>query len=157
MHEPEPQVFAPPAWLRFINIPAALLLAALVVVPVAQTLPVGASAAIVLFAGGASLCLGVRGARSSVLLTRDALIYRGVLRDRRIPIANVVDYRYDAGAWWWFVSVPLIDWIDGEGRRKRARLWCFAVDNRRDFGATAVQVAAGRLGVSLRRRRGLSA
>jgi len=155
MHDPEPQVFAPPAWLRFMNIPAALVLAALVVVPVTQALPGGASAAIVLFVGAASLWLGVRAVRSGVLLTRDAVIYRGVLRDRQIPIAKVVDYRDDTSAWSWFVTVPVIDWIDGEGQRKRARLWCFVVDNRRNFGATSVQAAADRLGVSLRRRLGL--
>lgn len=149
MRGSEPQVFAPAAWLRSFNIFAALVLASVVVVPLGQALPVAASGPIALIVGAASLWFGLRAARSCVVLTQEAVIYRGVLRDCPIPIADLVDYRYDTGAWSWFVTVPVIHWKDRDGRPRRTRLWCFGMRSPLDFGAGSVRAASVRLRLAL--------
>ena len=146
MEDAQPQVFAAPAWLRFVNIPTALMIATLVT----RRGDGGAAGWSRSGRRGVPGCgggvAGIRAARSRIVLTRDTVAYRDVPRSRRIRRANVVAYSHAPGMWSWFVILPMITFIDDDGRSKWTRLWCFVVDSRQDIGAGRVQADAARLG-----------
>jgi hypothetical protein len=84
------QVFAPPVWLRGLNVVAAGAVAAIVVLwAFGSTTSVAIQVASAAFAA-AFVAFGVRAMTSQVTVSSTSVRYRGFLRNREVPLTQVV-------------------------------------------------------------------
>ncbi len=122
-----PTRFVPPTWQRWLNLPAALLLGALVLGPLTQVLARPAWDVVAIFVLALALAAGWRSLRASLTIDADTVVYRGITRTVIIPRAELLSYSdYSPGWASWVGDVPAIRWYEGSGQRT-ARLWLFAL------------------------------
>lgn len=145
--------FAPPTWQRWLNLPAAALLAALILGPLTQVLPApvwAVAAGVVLpFAVWA----GSRAVRAEVLVDSTSVVYRGIVRTLTIPRSALLAYSdYSLGLVSWLgQDVPEVTWDAGSGRTKTTRLWLFVLrGDIATIGSGEVREVRAELGRTLR-------
>ena len=151
--EPARVRFAPPTWLRWLNVPAAVLLAALIVGPLTQILSAPAWAVAACPTLAVALWFGWRGVRAEVIVDATNVEYRGFLKDLTIPKSALLAYAdYSRGLVAWLgQDIPEVTWDAGSGRTGTTRLWAFALRNEMEpIGAGGVRRVRGELERTLR-------
>ena len=146
--EPAQVRFAPPTWLRWLNLPAAVLLAVLVLGPLTQILSASAWAVAASVTMAVALWVGWRGVRAEVVVDATNIEYRGFLKDLIIPRSALLAYSdYSRGLVSWLgQDVPEVTWDAGSGRTQTTRLWLFVIRNDIEpIGAGGVRHARGEL------------
>ena len=122
------RTFAPPTWLRWFNLPAALVIAFAVLALSAELLPelvLWPAALLVLCTG---VVLGLRAVRAQVVVDPVSVVYQGLTRTVSIPRSSLVSFTDHARGWaLLFGDAPAVGWLDSQDREHTTRLWVFAM------------------------------
>ena len=135
----EPDVFAPPWFLRAMNVVAASV-AAIPVLGAALDRP-SPSPVLVALAGvwaAAWMLFGVRGMLAQVVVTSDSVRYRGFVGTRTVALSQVVGFERDRS---WIAllagDVPCLLWRREDGTVATTTLWYLVLSRQARFGRGA--------------------
>jgi hypothetical protein len=124
---PPLQRFVPPTWLRWLNLPASLILAVIILGPLTQVLPEILWIMVAVVVLPAAMTIGWRGAKAEVVVDAESVVYRGLTRTTTIRRSALLGYAdYSPGWASWAGDVPEVAW-ESSGRRRTTRLWVFVL------------------------------
>ena len=135
------RIWRPPPLSRAMNLVCIGLFAALAAGGLSDVVLDEARLPVLAVVVAVGLLLTARAYRAAVVLDGQTLLYRGFLRSRRVPSADLSNFTDLVSKGWLspFVDVPTLWWLDQLGRRRRVRLWLFALGPEGRIGLEGVR------------------
>lgn len=135
-----PQVWQPPALSRAMNALVTCLLAGLMAGQLVGGAPGQFRWPLLGLLTAVALLIAARGLRGALVVDSQQVVYHGILHTVRIDRGDLLAFTDSSaeGRLARFVDVPVLWWRDGQGRRRRLRLWLFVLGPDSRIGAAGV-------------------